>query len=135
MPFTSSEKRQVRTYLGYSGGFRDLNYRLESMFEVIGDDVDALAYARELLVAIDAVDDAIASSGTSGSSAEYGAVKKVDEIEFHDIKDGSSGTSTLSGRKYGEVLIERLRTLFGVDLEGYYFRGSFHGSFFFGPGV
>ncbi len=132
MAFNSSEKRQIRSYLGRSGGFRDSDYVLESMMDVVGAQVDESAYARELLASIADVDASLAGSG-SGSSATYGAVKKVDEIEFHPLSSGESGTTTLSGVSYGEVLIERLRALFGVELTGRYFRSSACNQFFFGP--
>lgn len=124
MTFTASEKRSIRSYLGYSGGFRDRGIRLESMMDVVGAQVEESAYARVILTALAAVDAAIASSG-SGSGATYGALKKVDEVEFYSPEDSSgSTTSVLSGVTYGEVLIERLRALFGVDLAGRYFRSS-----------
>ena len=130
--FTATEKMKIRRYLGYSGGYRDSTISLESMMTVVANQVDEAAYARELLVSIAAVDTALASSGSS-SSATYGAVKKVDEIEFHPITSGSGSTSTLSGVEYGEVLIERLRALFGIELAGRYFRSSPSTHFFFGP--
>jgi hypothetical protein len=133
--FSSSVKRQIRSYLGYSGGFRDNNIRLESMMDVVANQVDEAAYAMSLLTAIDTVDTALAGAGGSGSSASYGAVKQVDEVEFYDIKDGSTGTSTLSGVEYGEVLIERLRALLCVELAGRYFRSRVNGQFSFGPGL
>lgn len=137
MAFTSSEKRQIRSYLGYSGGFRDSNYILESMMEVVGAQVDESAYARDLLSKISDIDDSLAGTSGGGSSATYGPVKKVDEIEFWDITAENAGTATtlLSGIKYGEVLIERLRALFGVELVGRYFRAKAGVDFFFGPGV
>lgn len=131
MAFTSSEKRQIRSYLGYSGGYRDSTVSLESMLDVVASQVDEAAYARDLLTKIAAVDAALASSG-SGSSATYGAVKKVDELEFYDVTSSSGGTSTLSGVEYGEVLIERLRALFGVEMIGRYFRRS-SGNTYMGP--
>lgn len=130
--FTSAEKRQIRSYLGYSGGYRDSNYILESMMDVVANQVDEAAYARDLLTKIDAVDTALNAAGSSGSSATYGAVKKVDEIEFYDTKTGTTSTTTLSGVKYGEVLIERLRALLGVELAGKYFRGGPATQFHFG---
>lgn len=134
MAFTSSEKRQIRSYLGYSGGYRDTTVSLESMLDVVASQVDEAAYCRDLLTKIAAVDTALAASGSSGSSATYGAVKKVDEIEFFSPSDSSGGTTTaISGIAYGEVLIERLRALFGIELVGRYFRSSPSNNFFFGP--
>ncbi len=133
--FTSSEKRQIRSYLGYSGGYRDMGIALEGMMDVVANQVDEAAYARDLLTKIAAVDAAIDASGSSGGGGTYGAVKAVDEIEFYDVKSGASATTTLSGVKYGEVLIERLRALFGVDLAGRYFRNGPVSQFHFGPGV
>lgn len=135
MAFTSSEKRQIRSYLGYSGGFRDYNVTLESMMDVVGSEVDESAYARTLLTGISDVDANLAGTGGGGSSATYGTIKKVDEIEFFPVTSGSGSSSTLSGIDYGEVLIERLRALFSVELAGRYFRSSSNKNFFFGPGV
>lgn len=132
MAFTSSEKRQIRSYLGYSGGYRDRGIALESMMDVVGEQVDEAAYARELLAGIDEIDQSLADSG-SGASATYGALKKVDEIEFYDTKLGTTATTTLTGVKYGEVLIERLRALFGVELAGRYFRSRASNTFCFAP--
>ena len=123
MAFTSAEKRQIRSYLGYSGGFRDRGVRLESMMTVVGDQVEESAYARVLLGQIEDIDTAIIAGGGS-STATYGAVKKVDEIEFHPVTSDSGSTSTLSGEELGEVLIERLRALFDVPLNGRYFRSG-----------
>lgn len=134
--FTTAEKRQIRSYLGYSGGFRDSDYVLESMMDVVANQVDEAAYARDLLTKIAAIDTALGNTGVGGSSATYGAVKKVDEIEFYSPTVGTTTTSSsLSGIKYGEVLIERLRALLGVDLVGRYFRGGAAIQFHFGKGV
>lgn len=134
MAFTASEKRQIRSYLGYSGGYRDSTVSLESMLDVVASQVDEAAYARDLLTKIAAVDTALAAASSGGSSATYGAIKKVDEIEFFSPADSSgSTTSTVSGIAYGEVLIERLRALFGIELVGRYFRSSPSNGFFFGP--
>lgn len=122
MAFSSSEKSQIRRYLGYSGGFRDLNYHLESMMDLLGADVDEAAYVRTLLTEIAAVDTAINTAGVGGAAATYGAVKKVDELEFHPLTIGQTGTSTLTGVSYGEVLINRLSLELGIGIEGYYFR-------------
>ncbi len=92
------------------------------MMTVVGDQVEESAYARTLLTSLAAVDTAIAAGG-SGSGATYGALKAVDEVSFYapSESDGAS-TTTLSGVSYGEVLIERLRALFDVPLNGRYYR-------------
>lgn len=124
MAFTNSEKRSIRSYLGYSGGFRDRGVRLESMMTVVGDQTEEAAYARTILTALADVDTSLASGGT-GSSASYGTLKKVDEVEFYPIDEsGGSATTILAGIAYGEVLIERLRSLFDVPLNGHYYRAS-----------
>lgn len=129
MAFTSTEKRQIRTYLGYSGGFRDRGVRLESMMTVVGEQLDEAAYARELLTQIAAVDAAIVESGSSSGASTYGSVKKVDEVEFHSIKDSNGATTTiLTGVALGEVLIERLRALFDVPLNSRYFQATRQGN-------
>ncbi len=135
MAFTESEKSQIRRYLGFSGGYRDRSYILESMLDVVGDNTVDAEYARELLAGIVAVDEAMANTGTSGNASTYGSIKQVDEISFHPITAESTGVTIIAGYKYGEVLIERLRALLGVDLQGHYFRGTFNRSVFFGPGI
>lgn len=126
MAFTASEKRQIRSFLGYSGGFRDRGVRLESMMDVVGSQAEESAYARELLDQIAEVDEALNDTGTSATStATYGALKKVDEVEFWPVTEtsgASSAASTIVGRDWGEILIERLRALMGVELGGRYFR-------------
>jgi hypothetical protein len=124
MAFSNEEKRQIRSFLGYSGGFRDNNVRLESMFDVIGARDEEAAYARVLLGLIADVDDALSEVGTS--TEETGALKQVDEIHWHPISETSSSTSDSAptGTKWGEVLIERLRALFDVPLGSRYFRRS-----------
>lgn len=123
MAFTSAEKRQIRSYLGYSGGFRDRGVRLESMMDVVGAQVEESAYARVLLGQIEDIDEAIIAGGST-TTATYGALKKVDEIEFHPVTSESGSTETLTGESLGEVLIERLRALFDVPLNGRYFRSG-----------
>lgn len=132
--FTELEKMKFRRYLGYSAGYKDWNIALESMMDVVANQTEAAAYARELLISIADVDTSLAVTG-GGSSATYGAVKSVDEISFYDVKNGSSGNATLSGVAYGDMLIERLRSLFGVELAGRYFHSGATNSFFFGPGT
>lgn len=122
MAFSSSEKRSIRSFLGYSGGFRDRGVRLESMMDVVGAQTDEAAYARTILASLADIDTALASSGST-SSATYGALKKVEEVEFFSPEQSGGATvSTLSGIEYGEVLIERLRALFDVPLNGRYYR-------------
>lgn len=125
--FTSSEKRQIRSYLGYSGGFRDSNYVLESMMNVVGDQVEESAYARVLLASLAEIDLALGTLSTNTSTA--GTIKKVDEIEFYPVTSESAAFTNLSNIEYGEILIERLRALFGVTLVGKYFRSA-PGSFY-----
>lgn len=131
MPFSSEEKRKIRSYLGYSGGFRDRGVRLESMMDVVGAQPDEYEYALTLLDQIDAVDVAMNATGSSATStiSGTGALKKVDEIEWWKPSDSvvngvvvSSQSTAVVGRDWGEVLIERLRALFCVDLAGRYFR-------------
>ncbi len=131
MPFSSEEKRKIRSYLGYSGGFRDRGIRLESMMEVVGAQPDEYDYALTLLDQIEAVDTAMNSAGASSTStiSGTGALKSVDEISWYSPAESvvngtvvSSQSTAIVGRDWGEILIERLRALFGVDLAGHYFR-------------
>jgi hypothetical protein len=93
------------------------------MMDVVGAQVEESAYARTLLTAIADVDESLAGTG-GGASASYGTVKKVDEIEFYPVTSESGSSSTLNGIEYGEILIERLRALMGVELAGKYFRAG-----------
>jgi hypothetical protein len=129
--FSPEEKRKIRSYLGYSGGFRDRGVRLESMMDVVGAQTDEYEYALTLLDQIDAVDTALNETGTTQTSTitGTGALKKVDEVEYYAPKDSvvngeviSGATTAIVGRDWGEILIERLRALFGVELAGRYFR-------------
>ena len=124
MAFTETQKDQVRRFLGYPGGFRDSNFRLESMFGTIGNDAVEQASVEALLTELYAIDTAIAA-GAASTAGTYGAggLKKVDEIEFYEIGgSGSSGNAGLvTALKRGKMLIERLRQRFGVELAGNYF--------------
>lgn len=112
MAFTSAQKESIRLYLGFPGAFHDLNSRLEGAMITVGNDADASATVVTLLTAIATVEAAIASTGSSSST--QGALKAiVGDVEWYDITDGSSSSSTVSARQYGNMLINRLAARFG----------------------
>jgi hypothetical protein len=113
--FTAVQKRDIRKYMGVSFGFYDLNHRLESMMNLVGSDATDQAQIDTWLTELTALEAAIAA-GTSASSATYGALRKVDEVEFFSPEEsgGSAGTST-SAADRGTVLIQRIARALGVS--------------------
>lgn len=113
MAFTAAQKKDIRKYLGVPFGFYDLNYRLESMMEKVGADATDSAEVIAWLTRLTAIDAAV--TGDSSSSATYGALKKVDEVEFYNVTDGSASGNTIGLVNQGRVLINRLARAFGMD--------------------
>jgi len=105
LAFTAAQKHDIRKYLGVSAAYFDLNTQLESMLDTIGADSDAQTIVEAILTELATVDAAVASSGSS--SATYGALKKVDEVEFYSTADGS-GSDTVGALKRGRMLVRRL---------------------------
>lgn len=126
MAFTAAQKKDIRKYLGVPFGFYDLNYRLESMMDKVGADATDSAEVVSWLTELGTIETAI--SGGSSSAVTYGALKKVDEVEFHPPSE--SGSATTSPESRGRALIMRLARAFGVDdvlPNGDYFSGSMGG--------
>lgn len=120
MAFTETQKDQVRRFLGYPGGFRDSNYRLESMLDTIGSNAVEQASVEAILTELVTIDATIGSS-SSTSTASYGALKKVDEVEFYDANSSTGSNDTVTALRRAKMLVERLRQRFGVELAGNYF--------------
>lgn len=118
MAFTETQKDQIRRYLGYPAAFRDQNYQLESMMDTVGLNAVEQASVEAILTELGTVDAALASAGTSAYG--MGALKQVDEIEFHK-PEGSLATDSMTAMKRARVLVERLRQRFRVPLAGDYF--------------
>jgi redox-regulated HSP33 family molecular chaperone len=118
MAFTDSQRDQIRRYLGYPAAFRDQTYQLESMMDTVGDNATEQASVEAILTELATVDAALAAAGTSAQV--MGALKAVDEIEFH-AATGSTATDSMTAMKRAKMLVERLRQRFGVPLAGDYF--------------
>lgn len=124
MAFTETQKDQIRRFLGYPGGFRDSNYRLESMLDTIGADSVEQSSVESILTELVTLDAAIAT-GATGAGGVYGAgaLKRVDEVEFYNVtgESGSTNAGLVTALRRAKMLVERLRQRFGVDLAGNYF--------------
>jgi hypothetical protein len=120
MAFTETQKDQVRRFLGYPGGFRDSNYRLESMLDTIGSNSVEQASVEAILTELVAIDAAI-GTGSASATASYGPLKKVDEVEFYDSNSSTGSNDTVTALRRAKMLVERLRQRFGVELAGNYF--------------
>jgi hypothetical protein len=113
--------------MGVSFGFYDLNHRLESMMSLVGENTEDKAQIVTWLGQLSEVDDALTGSTATNSSATYGALKKVDEVEFYAPADGSSNSSgTLSRVEQGRALIGRIARALGVS--DYLPQGDYFGS-------
>jgi hypothetical protein len=123
MAFTATQQESIRQYLGFSAGWRDHHHKLESMLGLVGDGAERQATVEAILTELAAVDAALASSGAS--AAARGALKKVDEIEWHPITADDSG-STVTAKERGQILIHRLARRFGFR-PGEYDAGYFDG--------
>lgn len=113
MAFSATQKRDIRKYLGVPFGFYDLNARLESMIDLVGSNATDQTEVELWLTRLAAIDEAITGVSATSASAEYGALKKVDEVEFYEPSDGDSSGS-LSTTERGRVLIGRLARALGV---------------------
>lgn len=115
MAFTAAQKKDIRKYLGVPFGFYDLNTRLESMLNKVGDDATDSAEVILWLTELATIDTELQSSTTSGSYS-YGALKRADEVEFHPITEGDgSSSSTIGYADRGRILIQRIARALGVD--------------------
>jgi hypothetical protein len=118
--FSTTQRDQIRQYLGFAAGFYDLNTRLESMFDTVGGDAVAQAGVEAIMAKIVLVEAAVASSGTVASV--QGALKEITGDVGWYPPDSSS--SPMTARQYGNVLINRLAARFGFtrdDLPSDYF--------------
>lgn len=115
MAFTAAQKRDIRQYLGVPFGFYDLNTRLESMIDLVGGNATDQATVDAWLVRLAAIDEELTGSDASSSTASYGTLKKVDEIEFYPVtSDTDASTTALSSIEQGRVLIARLARALGM---------------------
>jgi hypothetical protein len=116
VPFSAGQEHDIRKYMGVSFGFYDLNHRLESMMDLVGDDATAKAQIETWLARLAVIDTTLTGAAASGTSATYGALKKLDEIEFYEPSDdsGNSDADTISLVSQGRTLIARIARALGV---------------------
>jgi len=120
MAFSAAQIVQIKKYLGFPQVFESDNYRLMGAIQLIGADATKQAYVESILTELATVDAAIAAQGASG--ATYGALKKVDEVEFYSPKESSTTTEDLvSSMKRGRMLCSRLSSAVGVPKVANYF--------------
>ena len=117
MSFSAAQKRDIRKYMGVSFAFYDLNHRLESMMDLVGTNATDQAQIEAWLTRLTAIDDALTGASAASASATYGALKKVDEVEFYPTggDDSSSGAGTLTLVEQGRTLIARIARAMGVS--------------------
>ena len=116
MAFTEANKKDIRKYLGVPFGFYTLTSRLESMMNLVGQNATDQAEIEGWLTRLGEIDTALLGSGSSTTTATYGALKKVDEVEFYEPTDDSStGASTIALVEQGRVLIHRIARALGVS--------------------
>jgi hypothetical protein len=114
--FTDAQERDIRKYMGVPFGFYDLNSRLESMMDMVGANATDSAQIIEWLDRLTEIDEALTSSESSGSASTYGAIKKVDDVEFFEPSDGADASeSSIALVEQGRVLIGRIARAFGVS--------------------
>jgi hypothetical protein len=134
MAFTTAQKAAIRSYMMTSETYPYLHHRLEGAMDVVGDDVDASALVSGWLTRLAEIDTALTGSSSSGSTATYGPLKKVDEVEFYNVTDSnsSSGASSIALVDQGRTLIHRIAATLGVSdflPRGDYFGAASCGSF------
>jgi hypothetical protein len=114
--FTSSQKQQIRNYLGAPAVFVDMQHRLEGAMDAVGGNAEAVTHVTAWLTELAVIDDNLeVTSGGGGGSATYGSLKKVDEIEFYSTSEsGGSTTTTVGAVDRGRMLIQRIARILGV---------------------
>lgn len=113
MAFSATQKKDIRKYLGVPFGFYYLTTRLESMMDLVGEDSVAQTEIETWLTRLAAIDTALTSS--SASSVSYGALRKVDEIEFFEPSSDSDQGASIALIDQGRVLIDRIARALGVS--------------------
>lgn len=98
--------------MGVSFGFYDLNHRLESMMDLVGENATDKAEIETWLTELAAIDAVLATAGTSANAT--GLLKQVDEVQFYDGQQ-SAGYIAPGSVQRGKMLIERLARALGVS--------------------
>ena len=114
MSFTEAQKKDIRKYLGVPFGFYNQSHRLEGMMDKVGGtlaDRDEIASWLDEIATIDTT----LSTTASSSGVAYGALRKVDEVEFFSPEDSGSSASTGGAAARGRTLIQRIARSLGVD--------------------
>lgn len=117
MAFSAEQEKDIRKYMGVSFGFYDLNHRLESMMDLVGENATDKAQIETWLTRLAVIDTTLTGASSSGSSATYGSLKKVDEVEFYPVSEDSDSSSsgTISLVEQGRTLIGRIARALGVS--------------------
>lgn len=116
MAFTAAQKQQIRNYLGAPAVYPDLQHRLEGAMATVGENAEAVTHVTAWLTELAVIDtNLVVTTGSSGSSATYGALKAVDEVEFYSPKESGGATqSTVGAIDRGRMLIRRIARILGV---------------------
>jgi hypothetical protein len=116
MAFTAAQKQQIRNYLGAPAVYPDLQHRLEGALDTVGGNAEAVTHVTAWLTELTSIDTNLVVTVGGGASASYGALKKVDEIEFYAPEDsGGSSESTVGALARGRMLIQRIARILGVS--------------------
>jgi hypothetical protein len=115
MPFTDTQKDQIRQYLGFAAGYYQYNTPLESMMDKVGGVVVEQTSVETLLTAISAIDVAIASTVTSGVTT--GALKAVvGDVEWYNYTESGGSEVLIPPKQRGKMLVGRLAKRFGYTV-------------------
>jgi len=109
MALTNAEKYRVRKYLGYPQVAKQANPRLESAFDVVGADADAVADIQDILLKITAVESQLSDA------LDTAGLKRAEEIEWYQDKSGSAVVKSLNGQ--GNKFCSQLSIIFGVPIQ------------------
>lgn len=113
MTFNAQQKLDIRKYMGVPFGFYSIDSRLEDMMNLVGTDATAQAEIVGWLTRLTAIDAEL--TGAAASSATYGSLKKVDEVEFYPLTEAESGSTALTLVQQGRTLIGRIAASLGVS--------------------
>lgn len=113
MAFTAEQIKDIRKYMGVPFGFYELTHRLEAMIVLIGTSATDQAQIEVWLTRLAAIDTALTGSD---ATADYGFLKKVDEVEFYNAEDAASvGALPLTLVAQGRTLIDRIARAMGIS--------------------
>lgn len=106
---TDEEKADIRFYLGYPDVYQQLNPRLESALDVVGNKSYQMTKVRSILLKLKEVEEKMSEYD---SILETAGIKRVEEIEFFNDKEAKNKESTLKSE--GRRLVNQLSIIFGV---------------------